>query len=250
MKTKPCSASALSAVVLTLGFTSLAGAATVRVMAPAELAGPLRSLELAYETSHPGRNVDFDLVPARRLEKEASSSNSDLVISRKEEMDFLSREGIVASASVSVFAVDRLALVTVPFKRLTTLQDLTGDGIRHIAIVNPSRGGSGMLAVLALNRAGVWSGVQPRIVHADNATEVLESLTKGAADAALVYVTDTIGHDLRIVGIFERPYSDPIRHCVALSSRTRRIDAARDFQEFLSSDVAQGLLSGMGYRSE
>lgn len=228
-------------------------AATIEIAAPADLGAPLTALKAAFENSHPGQRASVrSLSPAgMNRETDGRPSADILVLSDLEEMRSLVRRGLVDSASVRVFAIDRLALVAPAFQRLGTLQELAGDSVRHIAIVNPSRASAGMLAVLALNRAGVWSGVQPKIVHGNSAGDVLRQMEAGRVQAGLVYVTDTVGRPgVRIVGTFERPYADPVRHVVGVVTRSRRAGEARAYSDFLASGEAQALLRTMGFRTD
>jgi molybdate transport system substrate-binding protein len=108
-----------------------------------------------------------------------------------------------------------------------------------------------MLAILALNRAGVWPGVQPKIVHGKDAGEVLEYLEKATAQAGLLYWSEAAFHpSVRVVGTFERPYSDPIRLSSAVTSRAKNLEGASAWQEWLGSKEAQVLVVQMGYKTE
>lgn len=228
-------------------------ASTIDIVAPADLRAPLAALKSVFERSHPGQRASLrPLTPSAMNRETDGRLNSDiLVLSDLEEMRSLVRRGLVDSASVRVFATDRIALVAPAFQRLGTLQELAGDSVRHIAIVNPSRGSAGMLAVLALNRAGVWAGVQPKIVHGNSAGEVISQMEAGRVQAGLVYVTDTVGRPgVRIVGTFERPYADPVRHVVGVVTRSRHAGEARAYSDFLASGEAQALLRTMGFRTD
>ena len=66
------------------------------------------------------------------------------------------------------------------------LSDLSRPEITKIAIANPDYAPYGMAARQALQRAGLWSSLEPKIVRADTVRQALIHAQNGDAEAALV----------------------------------------------------------------
>ena len=70
------------------------------------------------------------------------------------------------------------------------LADLGGADVRRIAIGDPAAVPAGVYARQALERAGVWSACEPRLVPSVSVRAALAAVDEGNADAAIVYRTD------------------------------------------------------------
>lgn len=67
------------------------------------------------------------------------------------------------------------------------MEDLTSERVRRIAISTPGLTSLGSAAERELERAGVWESLQEKITVKQRAIEVLEVVTAGEVDAALIY---------------------------------------------------------------
>src|SRR5207248_7801439 len=79
-------------------------------------------------------------------------------------------------------------LVVVSDRPMTSLRDLLA--CERVAIGDPSAVPAGVYAREALQRAGLWDALQPRIVPCENVRAALAAVESGAAEAAIVYATD------------------------------------------------------------
>src|SRR5205823_2286284 len=79
-------------------------------------------------------------------------------------------------------------LVVVSDRPMTSLRDLLPLG--HVAIGDPSAVPAGVYAREALQQAGLWSAIEPKIVPCENVRAALKAVESGGADAAIVYATD------------------------------------------------------------
>ena len=96
------------------------------------------------------------------------------------------QRAIVAGTS-RVYAVGRLALVTGPgVAPVTQLGDLARPGVRTIAIADPAHAPYGRAAQQALDRAGFWTTLRPKVVFAPNVAQAFRFVQGGNADAGLV----------------------------------------------------------------
>ena len=99
----------------------------------------------------------------------------------------LDRQGLLAPKSVAIYARGVLALWIPPGSsaRVNRLEDLTGAGIRVVAIAKPELAPYGAATVEALKRAGVWDRVRPKVVYAENINIARQYGVSGNADAVI-----------------------------------------------------------------
>ena len=73
---------------------------------------------------------------------------------------------------------------------LRTVADLRDPEFRRIAIGDPEAVPAGVYARRWLERIGLWSALQPRLIPTASVRAALATVERGAADAAIVYRTD------------------------------------------------------------
>src|SRR5438874_9602366 len=114
----------------------------------------------------------------------------------------LAARGLTVTGSEFTYAVGRLVLwtpvgsavgVAADGKAATerdqtpfTLSALLEPSVSHVAIANPEHAPYGRAAVAALQRAGLYERVRPKIVYGENVAQALQFVQSGAADAGLV----------------------------------------------------------------
>jgi molybdate transport system substrate-binding protein len=134
--------------------------------------------------------------------------------------------------------------------RLESLADLTRPDVQRIAIANPEHAPYGKAAREALMKAGLWSGLEPKIVQAENVRQALQFAETGNADVALVSRSLTArggaGHQLAI---------DPALHAaieqtLVVCRRGRNESGGRAFAALVESAEGQALLARYGFGSK
>lgn len=78
------------------------------------------------------------------------------------------------------YATGRLALYG-----SDSLTALLGPAVRHVAMANPAHAPYGVAARQALEGAGLWTLLEPKIVLAENVRQTVQFVDSGNADAAL-----------------------------------------------------------------
>jgi len=71
--------------------------------------------------------------------------------------------------------------------RIRGTKDLTAERVRRIAVSTPGMTSPGSAAERELERAGIWQSLQEKITVKQTALEVLQALSGGEVDAALIY---------------------------------------------------------------
>ena len=130
---------------------------------------------------------------------------------------------------------------------LTGLTDLTGPAVRRIAVGKPASVPVGRYTRQALEAAGLWARVEPRIVYADSVRQALDYVARGEAETGFVYRTDAqIAKDkVRIVATVDG--HAPVTYPAAVVQDSRQPAAARAFVDYLLGPEAQAILARHGF---
>ncbi len=153
------------------------------------------------------------------------------------------------------YAVGRIALFIPQGSRLKAdpgLADVVtalADGrLRRFAIANPEHAPYGRAAREALERAGAWPAIQPRLVLGENVAQALQFATSGAADGGIVALSLALSPQTARLGtVVALPAAShaPLRQRMVLLRRAG--PEATAFYVFLQSPAAQAILAGHGF---
>jgi molybdate transport system substrate-binding protein len=96
-------------------------------------------------------------------------------------IDELDQKGLIIPDSKAVYARGRITLWTTNEStlRLQGIEDLARPEVQRIAIANPDHAPYGLAAKQALQSAGVWDRVQPKLVYGDNIRQTLQYAQTG-----------------------------------------------------------------------
>jgi molybdate transport system substrate-binding protein len=115
--------------------------------------------------------------------------------------------------------------------------------VRHIAIANPDHAPYGAAAKQALESAGLWDKLRPKIVYGENVRQAWQFAESGNADAAIV--SHSLVRDSGV--LIDRPAHQPIRHAAAIVARSNRAADGQRFLDWLSGPGGQALLAKFGF---
>lgn len=160
----------------------------------------------------------------------------------------LRRGGHTVPGTEQRYARGRLALVTSPkFPRtLRSLSDLQDPAVRHLAIANPNHAPYGQAARQALERAGLWEALQPKIVLGENILQTFQFVQTGQAEAGLVALALALPGDVPWVLVPQELY-EPIDQGLTVLRRTSQEVIARDFVAFILGAEGQEVLRRYGF---
>ena len=159
----------------------------------------------------------------------------------------LAAAGLILPESVQPYA--RGALVLCVHRAVNSqvlgLDDLSRSAIKKIAIANPDYAPYGLAARQALQRAGLWSSLEPKIVRADSVRQALIYVSNGDAEAALVSKTLANADAVRVVDLDPGLY-DPLIQALGIVADTTNPDQARAFVQFVMGVEGQAILQEAG----
>jgi molybdate transport system substrate-binding protein len=151
----------------------------------------------------------------------------------------------------SVHAYTRGSLVLAVYRglgdRVQSLADLTRPEVKKIALANPEAAPYGKAGKQALERAGLWERLQPRIVVAESVRQALLYAQKGDAEAALVGRAIANVPEVRTVEIDPGLY-DPIVQALGIVADSSRQADAEAFVRFVLGEEGQATLKEFGFK--
>ena len=116
----------------------------------------------------------------------------------------LAARGLTLPQSEFTYAIGRLVLWAPPASTLDVehdgLQALTAASIAHVAIANPEHAPYGRAAVAAMQAAGVYDRVRPKLVLGENVAQAMQFAQSGAADAGIVALSLALAPNVRESG--------------------------------------------------
>ncbi len=166
----------------------------------------------------------------------------------------LAARGLTVPQSEFTYAVGRLALWAPASSPLDVkgqgLRALTAPSLAHVAIANPAHAPYGRAAVAALQAAGVYDAVQPKLVFGESVAEAMQFAQSGAADAGIVARSLAQAPGAPSAGVvFDIPpatYPRMDQGGVILKWAADP-DAARALRGFLLSAEGRAILEGSGF---
>src|SRR5262252_9355297 len=123
-------------------------------------------------------------------------------------MDYLQQRHLIKPDTRKNLLGNRLVLVAparseinVEIKPDFPLASLLGDG--HLAMADPDAVPAGKYGKAALEKLGVWSSVENKVVRAENVRSALFFVSRGEAPLGIIYQTDAAADKgVKIVGVF------------------------------------------------
>ena len=175
----------------------------------------------------------------------------DLLISASpDEIDQLVREQLARPETRRRIASNRLVVVVPPGERPPQeARDLAAAEYDRIAMGNPRTAPVGRYGAQVLRGLGLWDRLEPRLVFAENARQVLEYVARGEVSAGLVYRTDALLLERRVArgpDIGGQSHETILYEGVVLRN-AGRAQAAEELLRWLVSDDGRLALERHGF---
>lgn len=163
-------------------------------------------------------------------------------------IDELNQKGLIIPDSRAIYARGRITLWTPNDSnlRLQGVGDLARPEVMRIAIANPDHAPYGLAAQQALESAGIWERVKPKLVYGDNIRQTLQYAQTGNVDVAIVALSLSVQSNGRWTLIPEELHQ-PLDQGLGIVKTTRNEPDARAFVEFLSSAQAKAIMKKYGF---
>jgi molybdate transport system substrate-binding protein len=162
-------------------------------------------------------------------------------------VDDLAAQGLLKADSVRPYARGSLVLAVYRdvAEQVRSLEDLTKPAVKRIALANPETAPYGKAGKQALERAGLFRRLEPKIVLAESVAQAMIYAQKGDAEAALIGRAIAQAPEIRVVEIDANLY-DPIIQALGILTHSNRSSGARAFADFVLGEDGQRILAEYG----
>ncbi|NOQ94369.1 MAG: molybdate ABC transporter substrate-binding protein [Methylophaga sp.] len=116
--------------------------------------------------------------------------------------------------------------------------------LNKVAIANPRHAPYGQAAKLALEKAGLWQQVQPYLLRAENASQVVQFSLTPSVEAAFVPYAHIIQPQLASQGRFVKLDVTLQQQAILLKNAT---ETSKQFLSFIQTETAQTLFIKHGF---
>lgn len=166
-------------------------------------------------------------------------------------IDQLQQKGLTVEGTKAIYARGRITMWTMAEStlKLEKIEDLANPDVHRVAIANPDHAPYGLAAREALETAGIWQTVQPKLVYGDNIRQTLQFAETGNVEVAIVAVSLSAQNKGRCVLIPETLHK-PLLQAMAVIKGTTNEDAARSFTDFVSGSKGREILAKYGFSFE
>ena len=215
---------------------------TLTVFAASSLTKTFTKLGADFERAHPGTHVVFSFAASSALAQQILAAAPADVFASASTKNMSQVAADVATPET--FATNSAEIAVAPGTRVTTLADLAKPGLK--VVLCDSSVPCGALADKVLANAHVT--VKPVSRGVDVKT-TLGYVTSGAADAAIVYVTDVLAAGSKVTGVPIPPAGNATTaYEIATVTSSRHVTLAKEFEDFVLSEDGQGVLTAAGFQ--
>jgi len=224
------------------------------VAAAADMSAVLPQLAANY-TKKTGQPVKLSFGSSGNLTNQIrNGAPFDLFFSADEEYpQQLIAEGLASKDTLYRYAVGRLVL-WVPNDSpldLTKLgiKALLEPSVRKISIANPSTAPYGRAAEAALRHFQIYDQVSSRLVFGENVSQAAQFVESGNAQAGLIALSHALAPAMKDKGRYWAvPLDYPtLNQAAVVLSRSKQLNMARAFLEYLRTPEATSLLANYGF---
>jgi molybdate transport system substrate-binding protein len=239
-------------VVITLlaTFAGHAQKREVTVAAAANLNAVFRELGPQFETAsgiHPV--FSFGSTAQLSAQIEAGAPFDVFAAADVDHVEGLEKKGLMVKGTRAVYATGILALWVPPGKTLSISkpEDVTQPAVKVISLAKPELAPYGLAARETLQKLGIWSQVEPRIVYADNINMAKQYGTSGNADIVFTAYSLVMKEQGKVIQIDPKLHA-PIDQALGIIAASKNQAAARAFAGYLLTGKGRDILRASGYR--
>jgi molybdate transport system substrate-binding protein len=226
--------------------TSSSPTGSIVVFAAASLKPAFTKIGQQFKTDNPGDSVSFDFAGSSELSTQLKQGATADVFASADtaQMDAVVKAGLTA-ANPTNFASNTLVIVTAPGnpKKIASFADLAKPGLIVVTCQQPVPCGS------ATHHVEDNTGVHLNPVSEElSVTDVLNKVTSGQADAALVYVTDARSAGDKVSTVtFPEAAAVVNVYPIAVLKKAPSPAPAQKFVDLVTSDGGQQILAQLGF---
>lgn len=125
---------------------------------------------------------------------------------------------------------------------------LAAGAITHFAIANPDHAPYGVRAMEALQHAGLWEAVQPRLVLGENVSQAAQFATSGDAQGGIIAYSLALSKEVSALGEYElipADWHEPLNQRMVLLKSAGPV--AEEFYAYIAAPAARAIMKKYGF---
>jgi molybdate transport system substrate-binding protein len=236
---------------LAQGSPASANPPAMKVAAAADLAFAFKDVGAAFEQKT-GKKATFTFGSTGQLAKQISEGAPYDVFAAANVsfVDDVVKAGACDPSTKTMYARGRIVVWTKKSSGIaaaTAITDLTDARFVKVAIANPEHAPYGRAAKEAMESAGIWDAVKPKIVYGENVQQTLQFAQTGNTEAAIAALSlATVTEDGAYLLIDESLHK-PIDQALVICKHGTNADAGREFTAFVNSADGRAIMRRYGF---
>jgi molybdate transport system substrate-binding protein len=222
---------------------------TLTVSAAADLNYVFPAIGKLWE-QETGNKVTFNLGSTGQLAQQIErGAPVDLfAAANKKFVEALDKDGLIVSETKALYGVGRLTL----WQRegstleLTDIKDLTKPAVKRVAIANPSHAPYGVAAREALQAAGLWDEIQPKLILGENIKQTQQYAETGNVEVAIAALSISIGKPGKWT-LIPAALHKPLEQMLAVPKSAPHPEVAKQFAAFINGEKGRPLMRKYGF---
>jgi molybdate transport system substrate-binding protein len=223
--------------------------AEIIVAAASDLTPPFEELGRQFE-HQTGTKVTFSFGSTGTLTRQIENGAPIDVFAAAnvEFVDQLERQGLIVPETKALYARGRITIWTRADSALKVerVEDLVRPEVARIAIANPEHAPYGRAAREALESAGIWKAIEPKLAYGENVRQTMQYAETGNADVAITALSLSVGSNGHWSLIPEELHK-PLDQALAVIKGSRFELDARRFAEFINSTQGRTTMRKYGF---
>jgi molybdate transport system substrate-binding protein len=226
---------------------------TLNISAAATLTDVINEINVLYNKDRPNVTITANFTSSGTIQSQIENGAPvDIFVSGASlQMDNLQKQGLILPETRKDILSNQIVLIVPNDSNLSIdkFPDLTDSAVRIIAIGEPKSVTAGMYAQKALEELNLYEQIKSKFVLASDVRQVLNYVEVGNADAGFVYATDAkISTKVKVVAIAPEDINAQIIYPVAIIKATKNLEAAKQYETFLTSSAAKEVFSKYGFK--
>jgi molybdate transport system substrate-binding protein len=165
----------------------------------------------------------------------------------------LEQAGLAPAGDTRLYAIGQIVLWTRSDSSLdgnAGLNVLTDAAVEKVSIANPEHAPYGRAAVAALQSAGIYESVRPKLVLGENVSQAAQFIESGGAEAGIIALSLALSPPLRDAGHYSRIPIDlypPLEQGALVLDSAADGGAARAFVDYVLGPDGRAVLDRHGF---
>lgn len=239
-------------MALTAAYATTANAGSITIAAASDLQFAMSEVITGFRAAHPDDTVEVIYGSSGKFSAQIANGapfdlffSADIAYPRA-----LEKQGL-SSGPARPYAVGRIVLWSIkPELGRLSLEELPSAAIRKFAIANPDHAPYGKRAQEALDHAGVWMEMVPKLVRGENIAQTAQFIDSGAADAGIVALSLVLAPGLKDRGawtLIPDTWHQPLEQGYVITQRAKDNPLATAFAAWIDSAAARAVMRRYGF---